>query len=267
MPIVFDAISLLTPWDINLNKIRIGERGDGGYVLANTLRPPQPVLSYGIGARYGFDREMAERGHRVFMYDHTIGGVTAPHINMRFKKEGVAGRRDPSIPVATIDDQVRENNIDATDIILKIDVEGAEYDVFSNINTDTLQRFEQIVMEIHFLHNLADTNFRTAFITAFSVINEYFTLFHVHANNHDGPDKFRVVDNLLIPQTLELSYIKSSMITRKPSQTVYPTEFDYPNTPKPDKLLWTYPFAPMSVSVDAYRASLRRQRRASAAMT
>ena len=69
---VFDALSLLTPYDVDIPKIRIGPKTDGGYVLLDRFEVGQPVLSYGISTEFQFDIEMAERGHCVYMFDHTI---------------------------------------------------------------------------------------------------------------------------------------------------------------------------------------------------
>ena len=55
----FDALTLLRPWDVDKQKIRIGENGDGGYVVISECMWGQPVLSYGIGSKYGFDHELA----------------------------------------------------------------------------------------------------------------------------------------------------------------------------------------------------------------
>ena len=69
---VFDALSLLTPYDVDIPKIRIGPKTDGGYVLLDCFEVGQPVLSYGISTEFRFDIEMAERGHCVYMFYDTI---------------------------------------------------------------------------------------------------------------------------------------------------------------------------------------------------
>jgi hypothetical protein len=58
---------------------------------------------------------------------------------------------------------------------------------------------------------------------------------------------------------LELTYIKSSLVTRAPSTTIYPTELDAPNFHHfPELLLWYFPFLPGSNAIDFTRqASFR----------
>src|SRR5258706_15122427 len=66
--LVFDALSLLVPFDLpRERKVRIGEPGDGSYVMVDRLRASQPVMSFGVGPSVEFEMEMAERGHSVFM--------------------------------------------------------------------------------------------------------------------------------------------------------------------------------------------------------
>src|SRR5205807_254164 len=77
---VFDALSLLIPFDLpQERKVRVGGSGDGSYVLVDRLRPAQPVMSFGIGPSVDFEMEMAERGHNVLMFDHTIDSLPATH--------------------------------------------------------------------------------------------------------------------------------------------------------------------------------------------
>ena len=61
---VFEALSLLTPFDLpGERKLRIGEPGDGSYVLIDRLDPSQPIMSFGVGPSTSFETGIAERGH------------------------------------------------------------------------------------------------------------------------------------------------------------------------------------------------------------
>ena len=241
---VLHALSLLTPYEIDIPKIRLGPNGDGGYVFADNLSPDQSILSYGISYEYRFDIEMANRGHRVFMFDHTIDGIDASSPNMAWFKEGVAGKTDERARLYSIQDHLGRHGITGDRLILKIDVEGAEIEVFETISDVTLKRFDQIVLELHDLYSLKDAGFRARFIAALSNLNRNFTLFHVHANNYDGPDALQPVDGMVVSNLLELSYIRTDTVSRSPNRTVYPSALDYPNVGMPDKLLWFYPFLP-----------------------
>jgi hypothetical protein len=250
---VVETLSLLTPYDIDKAKRRIGQKTDGGYILADCISNAQVVLSYGIGTEYSFDIELAKRGHDVYMFDHTIEGIQSTNKNLHFFCEGVAGRTNETDHLFSIQDHLDRHRISGDRLILKMDVEGGEHEAFETLLDETLNRFEQIVLEIHCLHKLDDFAFRDRFCRIFRRLNSIFTLFHVHANNWDGQNGVSVVGGVPVSSLLELSYIKSSIVHRRPSQTLYPTDLDYPNVTRfQDKLLWFYPFLPTSITKESF---------------
>lgn len=271
---VFDALGLLRPYDIDLPKVRIGPNHDGGYILADYLGAKQTVVSYGIATEYEFDRIMAERGHRVFMFDHTIPGIHDPHPNMHFYREGLAGgfradletgfsgATDYENSLFSIADHIKRHSIGDDGLILKMDVEGYEWGALAALDDDTLRKFEQIVMEVHSLESLESDLYRKVFVAALEKINRHFTLFHVHANNVDGPDTYKYVSGMPVSVLMEVSYIRTDLVNRRPSRTVYPTPIDVPNFHDRDRLLWMYPFVPQNASEGAFLESASSSRMA-----
>jgi len=259
---VVEALSLLAPFDIDKPKIRIGPRTDGGYILGDCLSSSQSVVSYGIGKEYRFDAEMARRGHEVYMFDHTIAGIKAEHRRLHFFREGIAGHTNASDSVFSVKDHLDKHHIRGDRLILKMDVEGAEYGAFDMLPCDTLNRFEQIILEIHWLDRLEEFIFRDRFCRVLRKLNSAFTLFHVHANNWNGQNGLAIVGGVPVSSLLELSYIKSSIVHRQPSQTLYPAKLDYPNISQfQDKLLWFYPFLPTSLSKESFAECAARVER------
>ncbi|MGH6838352.1 MAG: sulfotransferase domain-containing protein [Methylocella sp.] len=258
---VIETLSLLTPFDIDKPKIRIGPNTDGGYTLVDDFSTTQIMISYGIGAEYRFDIEMAERGHDVYMFDHTIEAIQAENKKLHFFREGVAGQSNISQKEFNIKDHLCRHQIHGDRLILKMDVEGAEFDALESVPDDTLNRFEQIVLEVHWLNNLDDRVFRDQFRKIFRRLNSIFTLFHVHANNWDGRNGLVIVSGIPVSPLLELSYVRSTSVHRRPSQTLYPTVFDYPNTKCKEKLLWFYPFLPTTLTQESFAACAERAER------
>lgn len=252
-----EALALLTPYDVNLDKVRVGPSGDGGYVLVDGLSSGQDVLSYGISTEYQFDHELASRGRRVWMFDHTIDGIDRSHENMKWYKEGVAGRTDLAARLFSIEDHLEKYKITGDRMILKMDVEGAEYDALNATSSGTLERFDQIVLEVHHLQKLGERRFRRSFVAMFDKLNATHTLFHVHANNYRGYDSLALVEGMLVANILELSYVKTSLVERRPSRTIYPTELDSPNRPHPELPLLFYPFVPASLGKEQFARAAR----------
>jgi hypothetical protein len=247
---ILDALDLLTPYDIpRLSKTRIGRRRDGGYVLLDDLGTVSSIYSVGIGDEVTFDLEMAAKGKKIFMFDHTVEGPPVSHPNFHFFRHEIAATTDEAAGRFTIQHELeRLGCTGRDDLLLKIDIEGAEYDVFPAMSPETLRHFRQLTMELHGLLGLGDPAFRARFVSALSRINSVFTLFHVHANN-SAPIGF--VDGFAVADVLELSYVRSDIAERVPSAVLYPTIHDFPNwPPRPDYLLWFYPFLPTVAQID-----------------
>ena len=253
---VFDVLSLLTPFDIDIPKLRIGRDRDGGYVLAD-LRSREDVISFGISQDVGFERHMAERGHRlIHMFDHTIDGLPEQNERFRFKRIGIcaAGESEPNL--LTLDQHMAEIGLNTNGLTLKIDVEGYEWGVFANMRPELLLYFEQIIVEVHWLANLGQLAFAQQVSVALKNLNFNFTLFHVHANNHCG---LHVVDGFALPDVLELSYVRNDLVERRPSQTLYPTTLDRGNDPKAaDYPLLFYPFLPTGQTASRVADTVQR---------
>lgn len=241
---IFDLLALLEPWDIDIEKFRVGRKGDGGYVVADQLHPKQAVLSYGIADEVSFDLELAEAGFKVWQFDHTIAKAPVDHANIRFIREGVSGIRQSDAQLFTIEDHAERLGIKLDAAILKMDVEGAEWSVFEQMSPDTLGRFDQIFLELHSLGRLPRARFARQFRNVLSKLNAQFTLFHVHANN---ARPLVPIENFFTPGLLEVSFIRTDLVKRRRSRTWYPTDLDFPNVAnRPDLRLWLYPFAPVS---------------------
>ncbi|TPK32931.1 hypothetical protein FJ492_27335 [Mesorhizobium sp. B2-5-4] len=259
---IFQALGLLRPYDVEpFLKTRVGCKSDGGYVILDDFDPIEIVYSFGIGNQVSFDLEMANMGKDIFMFDHTVDGPPLEHPNFHFYKQGLAADNSEAASLYTLAYQLnRLGHEGRPDLLLKIDIEGAEFEVFSAIPKEILRQFRQITMELHWLDRLSDQTYRAGFVAALSKINSDFTLFHVHSNNNEP---LRIVDGHVVAPVMELSYVRSDLIERVPSTTVYPTEFDFPNwSPRPDHTLWFYPFLPMlEESAEALERSIATSNR------
>jgi hypothetical protein len=240
----FEILSLLKPFDIvGKEKVRIGEDADGGYVLINDFSNSNTVYSLGIGNNIGFDWNMACRGHDIYMFDHTIEKVPLEHPKFHFHKIGISGVSNDEAHVLSLNDLISYlGHEDKENIILKMDIEGAEWDAIGAASADTLGKFQQITMEIHLLNKVGWDDFFVSAREFFKKINEQFTLCHVHSNN---VGRIHLIGGFPVPEALELSYVKTSMIERTPSRTLYPTPLDRPNNwLNFDHFLWFFPFFP-----------------------
>jgi hypothetical protein len=253
---VFEALSLLKPFDIDIEKIRIGRERDGGYILAD-VPSNCDVMSFGICGDVAFEKQMAEMGHKtIYMYDHTIPGLPEDNRAFVFNKIGICPEGSISsdlLPITTLIEMIPNPT---ERMILKVDVEGCEWDVFATMPTETLAKFDQIVVELHWFRNLIDPDFAQTVIRALKNINSQFTLFHVHANNHCD---LHIIGGFAVADVIEVSYIRTSLVERRRSGTIYPTGIDNANYPRASDLpLLFYPFLPSAVSDDRITEVIKR---------
>lgn len=248
---LIDALALLTPYDlVDERKVRIGHpTRDGGYVMLDRFGAGQPVYSFGIGRNVSFDRDVADRGHEVFMFDHTIDGLPEEHANFRFSREGIAGSTDAAQHLYSLADHLARRGHLGRQLILKMDVEGYEWRVLDETPTEVLAQFEQIAFEAHRLERIGFREGGERMVRALAKLNSTHTLFHVHANNYRPPE---MVHGLPVPHLMELSYVRSDLVQRRSNATIYPTALDRPNSgERVDLPLLFYPFMPVTAPLAA----------------
>lgn len=243
--LVWEALRLLTPQDaVGVGKRRVGGVGDGGYVLLDRLAPGQVVMSFGIGPSVTFDLELAEEGHPILMFDHTIAALPGEHPGFTWFREGVAAVSAPGEKLLSLEEHMRKLPADAVDPILKMDVEGAEWDSLPATPRAALSRFAQITLEFHGFFDLAEPAFNARVQKALRALDADFVPVHVHGNNFG---KLGEAGGFAVVETLEVTYARRDLFETVPSATVYPTLLDTPNfDERPDFKLWFFPFLPGS---------------------
>lgn len=211
--------------------IRIGSDSDGGYILADTFSDANIVYSFGIAEEISFDLAMAHRGLPVYMYDHTISKLPEMNPNFHFFKTGICGEGERKSDLLSMKAIIEANGHQGrTDIILKMDVEGYEYDFLYTSDDAVLSQFSQIVLE---LHNISKYEWVNRIVRALEKLNRTHQAVHVHANNGGGV--FRVGDEWY-PSLLEITYVRRSDFDFIPNNRFFPTEIDRPCSNKIDEI-------------------------------
>lgn len=160
---------------------RYGEEEDGGYlVCGNLLRDVKAGYSYGISGYDGWGCEVATTlGVPVHQYDcfdtraPECGGKTT------FHPECIAGfpTTTEGRLFETLEHQLASNGDGAARIVMKIDVEGAEWDVFLTSPDAVLDRIDQLVVEFH-----GTSEHR--FLAAVQRLKDHFHVANLHMNNY-----------------------------------------------------------------------------------
>jgi hypothetical protein len=206
--------------------IRIGEQNrDGGYIMANNFQPEGIAYSFGINNDTSWDLSMARYDYDIFMYDHTIDKLPSENSKFHFFKEGISGTDEEKKPLKTLKHYIEKNeHSKAKNMILKMDVEGAEWDFLENVDTKTLKQFDQIVFE---MHNLVRPSCGDKALKLLEKLNKTHQLIHLHGNNSGY---LLTVGDTIFPDVIETSYVnKNSYYTIDDDYVVLPSPLDMPN--------------------------------------
>ena len=237
---VRSALALLTPMRANgATKLRVGGAGDGGYVMIDQF-PTAPVCySIGVGPDVSWDIDMAvNRGATVHQYDHTVDSPPADHPACHFNRVGL-GASDDRPELRRLDTLIRENGDDGrSDLILKCDIEGAEWEALGCLASGFFARFDQIVMELHWLDHLHDTVFRSTWDRVIGSIYATHQCIHIHGNNYA---QFVVSCGIPVPQVVEVSLARRAGRSFSVSEEMSPGPLDVPNrSDHPDLFLGAF---------------------------
>ena len=148
----FCIYRLLCPKEIpGKKRILIGRKADGGYVLLDDFENIKIAYSFGIDADIYFDKDLADRGIDVYMYDHTINSLPYENPKFHWKKIGVGGKNDKNENIKTLEELIIENGHSSEkNMILKMDIESFEWNTLKDLPDDILNQFKYITIEFHF---------------------------------------------------------------------------------------------------------------------
>ncbi len=229
---LYSVKKLMTVMDIKGSRyVRIGDQEhSGGYVMLDDLSDKSIFYSFGISEDVTWDSYFAEILKRpVYMYDHTINSLPYEHGNFKWRKIGICGENEKGkkADLKSLTELLTENgNTKDRNMILKMDVEGAEWDVFSSIPAEVLQQFDQITMEMHWF---LDFNLKNKIIKSLEVLNTYHQLVHIHGNCGDISIP---MDGYNMPNILEATYVNRMGRHFVKSERFFPTSLDKRNDDK-----------------------------------
>jgi hypothetical protein len=198
---------------------RVGGPNDGGYV---TFLPsgPSTAVSLGVGPNVSWDQHMVAMGHHVEMFDPTISRPPQKVRGANFHRIGVEGNLEHNLnldlrPLKSLREFCAPIN---RNLILKVDVEGAEWKAFANTTPSELQNYETILVEFHDLNQLMHHDKFDLIQLAISNICETHIPIHIHANNYSELKRY---GNYWFPDAIEVSFfIKQKELKLELAKTI-----------------------------------------------
>ncbi|MGR3279542.1 FkbM family methyltransferase [Acaryochloris marina NIES-2412] len=227
-----NIISIMKPKPSPYPLIRIGGGGDGGYLLPNDLTSVKACFSPGVNNKKTFEDELvALYGIHCHMCDKSSDSSKfktplKPEMQT-FKQKwlDINGASD-SISLEEWIDQLCPNNVD--DLVLQMDIEGAEYRNLLEISDQVLRRFRIIVIEFHRLRGVMNSRILDRVISpVFKKIDKDFLSVHAHPNNCCG-DFLIQETGINLPNIIELTFLRRDRFKVERDKKMFPIFIPHP---------------------------------------
>ena len=222
-------LSNMLPKYAGYEYIRLGPKGDGGYVLPNDLIDIKACFSPGVNNQIGFEIDLLERfGVASHLCDEQN---KKPELPESFSYDNFWLAEKTMLGFSTFTDWVQSYNSGQNDdLILQMDIEGAEWQVLALTPDDLLSRFRIIIVELHTLGKIASwRRFHNEVKPLFVKLFRYHYVAYLHANNCLGASAFGPV---IIPEVVEVTFHRLDRLKAEPETLRIPTALDYDCVPE-----------------------------------
>ena len=223
--VILQSLRVHTVNDVSL--VRCGSSGDGGYVMGDTFAACTLALSYGVGDNCHWDTELMWQAPNCVLhqYDHTVREPPARAARLIFHCE-------PGTPLSCQEHMLQLLPGQKVPI-LKMDIEGAEWNILDVLDLNLLTQFDQIILEVHTVGSDPWLHARVL-----RKLAQHFWLVHAHGNNWG---EAVLLHHCIIPSVLELSYVNKHGRTAQPASALS-THLDVRNNPNAPEFHLGLPF-------------------------
>ena len=253
---ITEKFNYLVPLKVDL--IRVGMNMDGGYVLGkNELNKIEYIISLGMGSErnnWSFEKEYLKinQNIKITFYDHTVSAknyllnilrIFRRLIKLRYKIKDLTEmvkhffsyiillnssqilhekQKILQKPKKRNETNVEEifKNTSFNNILLKVDIEGSEYEIIDQI-VDSSHKILSLIIEFHEVDKYEDI-----FEDKIKLLKSKFEIIHIHGNNNTGIQKIN------LPKTLEITFVNKENYKdhNKEFRYDFPVkEIDFPN--------------------------------------
>jgi hypothetical protein len=219
----------------NCDLERFGETNDGGYLMCgNLLGGVQAAYSYGISGYDGWGCEIS-RTHDIPVHQYDCFNTTRPWClfgDPIFHEECVGDMTETVDGrfFDTVKNQLARNGDHASRIVLKIDVEGAEWESLLAVSDDLLRQTDQMAVEFHWAENDAlDWVNDERYLRVVARLRAHFEVAHIHFNNTSCVEDLSPFPS----HAFEVLFVNKRLArVSSPARTaIVPHPLDAPNNP------------------------------------
>jgi len=231
------VLALLRPRSCPVRLLRIGGRYDGAYLVPDDLAGVVACFSPGVNNVKGFEDELARRfGLRSHLCDFTSDShlFQTPLIEdmQTFEKKWLDVNGAPDS--ISLDEWVAARE-PVGDLMLQMDIEGAEFRNLLGCSLETLRRFRVVVLEVHDVQAAASADHQEYFCSTVGELmhrlNREFVVVHAHPNNCCG-EVLHGGTGMNLPGAIELTLLRRDRFGLAPGVPLIE-----PLLPHPDDIL------------------------------
>lgn len=222
-----DFLKTIRPIETQHPLIRVGGDSDGGYLIPDDLEGVTACFSPGVSTIAHFEEDLAARGIKCFLADASVDMPPVIGHLFDFERKFLGPR--PGGDFITLEEWVDRKAPGQSDMILQMDIEGAEYRVILATCREILQRFRIVVIEFHNLASIYDRMGLDLVSLTFSRLLEDFDIVHIHPNNRIRPVTFKQFET---PPLLEFTFLRKDRVTSRRPHAAFPHPLDRKNVVK-----------------------------------
>ena len=224
-------VARLRPYRAKRPLRRFGPATDGGYLMPDDLDGIVGCLSPGVSFECRFDEEISTRGIDVFMADASVDQPPVDNPRFQFIKRFLdIVDSDMTITLDTL-----AGMAPAGELLLQMDIEGAEYRVLTSASPELMRRIRIAVIEFHDLDQMFSRFGFNAIAPVFDKLLKTHRVVHIHPNNTSQPVHRA---GLAVPPCMEFTFCRIDRTTDITQPLSFPHPLDAPCVPgQPDVAL------------------------------
>lgn len=202
-------IRMLTPKRNGMKMVRLGPKGDGGYIVPDLMNGVELCFSPGVDYHWGFESDLWDKyGIPSVLCDGSMDRPKALEPQHKYERTWI-GKKTTQESTSLHDWVKKHCGTIKGDLILQMDIEGSEYDVLLATPTDTLRAFRIIVIEFHGFQTVRHmVDYFLKIHPAIRKLNRSFSCVHIHPNNCSSSFS---VSGATIPMVFEATFLRKDL--------------------------------------------------------
>lgn len=226
--VIQNLINKLHPIKTKHEMIRLGGNKDGGYLLPDDLNGIDACFSPGVDVVASFEIDLKNKaGINSHQLDYSVDGPPNNFEPISFTKKYLGTYCDDKF--ITLDKWVElvSENTPYRDLILQIDIEGAEYSSLLAASDEILKKFRIILIEIHLVESWGQPDFFNFIVQPFfQKLLRNFKVVHNHPNNCCGLVN---LGGVWAPRVFELTLLRNDRVDFNGFANEFPHKKDFKN--------------------------------------